>query len=56
MKKPFPQERELTVKAARLAELDAALNLGAVPAESETERPENEPEDELENEWLEANP
>ncbi len=30
--KPFPQEQELTEKSARLAELDAALNLEEVPS------------------------
>lgn len=28
--KPFPQEEELRLKSARLAELDAELNIGAL--------------------------
>ncbi|MCD8144722.1 MAG: SNF2-related protein [Oscillospiraceae bacterium] len=39
--KPFPQEAELAEKSARLAELDAALNMegGSTPAQDTGERP-----------------
>ena len=40
VKKPFPQEKELAEKSARLAELDAALNMDEDPMEEEKEEPE----------------
>ena len=36
--KPFPQEEELRAKSARLAELDAALNIDHAPAPAQEER------------------
>ena len=38
--KPFPQEAELKEKSARLAELDAALNMDDNPAEEEMQEPD----------------
>ena len=40
VKKPFPQEEELKIKSSRLAELDAALNIGnaATPSEPAEDR------------------
>lgn len=36
--KPFPQEEELRTKSARLAELDAALNLDRPAAQAEKKK------------------
>ena len=49
LKQPFLQEQELSDKSARLAELDALLNVGndAPVIEGEAEELEEEPEDEL---------
>ena len=49
LKQPFLQEQELSDKSARLAELDALLNVGndAPIIEGEAEELEEEPEDEL---------
>lgn len=49
LKKPFLQEQELSDKSARLAELDALLNVGndAPIIEGEAEELEEEPEDAL---------
>ena len=49
LKQPFLQEQELSDKSARLAELDALLNVGndAPIIEGEAEEVEEEPEDEL---------
>ena len=49
LKQPFLQEQELSDKSARLAELDALLNVGndAPIMEGEAEELEEEPEDEL---------
>lgn len=49
LKQPFLQEQELSDKSARLAELDALLNVGndAPIIEGETEELEEEPEDAL---------
>ncbi len=38
--KPFPQEEELRSKSARLAELDAKLNLDRPAAQAEKKKPE----------------
>ena len=40
--KPFPQEEELRKKSARLAELDAKLNLDRPAAQAEKKKPEQE--------------
>ena len=40
--KPFPQEEELRTKSARLAELDAKLNLDRPAAQAEKKKPEQE--------------
>lgn len=40
--KPFPQEEELKTKSARLAELDAKLNLDRPAAQTEKKKPEQE--------------
>ena len=40
--KPFPQEEELKTKRARLAELDAKLNLDRPAAQTEKKKPEQE--------------
>ena len=40
--KPFPQEEELKTKSARLAELDAKLNLDRPAAQAEKKKPEQE--------------
>lgn len=40
--KPFPQEEELRSKSARLAELDAKLNLDRPAAQAEKKKPEQE--------------
>ena len=40
--KPFPQEDELKIKSARLAELDAKLNLDRPAAQAEKKKPEQE--------------
>lgn len=40
--KPFPQEEELRTKSARLAELDAKLNLDHPSAQVEKKKPEQE--------------
>ena len=40
--KPFPQEEELRTKSARLAELDAKLNLDHPAAQAEKKKPEQE--------------
>ena len=40
--KPFPQEEELKTKSARLAELDAKLNLDRPAAQPEKKKPEQE--------------
>ena len=40
--KPFPQEEELKTKSARLAELDAKLNLDRPAAQAEKKNPEQE--------------
>ena len=40
--KPFPQEEELRTKSARLAELDAKLNLDRPAAQTEKKKPEQE--------------
>ena len=40
--KPFPQEEELRTKSARLAELDARLNLDRPAAQAEKKKPEQE--------------
>ena len=40
--KPFPQEEELRSKSARLAELDAKLNLDRPAAQAEKKTPEQE--------------
>ena len=40
--KPFPQEEELRTKSARLAELDAKLNLDHPSAQAEKKKPEQE--------------
>ena len=40
--KPFPQEEELRSKSARLAELDAKLNLDRTAAQAEKKKPEQE--------------
>lgn len=37
--RPFPQEKELQEKTARLAELDALLNMDETPGEAEREKP-----------------
>ena len=42
LQKPFPQERELAEKSARLAELDAALNMDDSPSEAESISAEKE--------------
>ena len=49
LKQPFLQEQELSDKSARLAELDALLNVGndAPIIEGEAEELEAEPEDAL---------
>ena len=49
LKQPFLQEQELSDKSARLAELDALLNVGndAPIIEGEAEELEEEPEDAL---------
>lgn len=39
MKKPFPQEEELKAKSARLAELDAQLDMDSASAVLEEEKP-----------------
>ena len=40
--KPFPQEEELRTKSARLAELDAKLNLDHPSVQAEKKKPEQE--------------
>ncbi|MBR1584405.1 MAG: hypothetical protein IJ662_02565 [Clostridia bacterium] len=40
--KPFPQEEELRAKSARLAELDAKLNLDHPTQQAEKKKPEQE--------------
>ena len=40
--KPFPQEEELRSKSARLAELDAKLNLDRPAAQAEKKKSEQE--------------
>ena len=40
--KPFPQEEELKTKSARLAELDAKLNLDRPATQAEKKKPEQE--------------
>ena len=42
--KPFPQEAELKTKSARLAELDAELNLDKPKTQSEKAKKPPEPE------------
>ena len=42
--KPFPQETELKTKSARLAELDAALNMDHTSSSRQADRPHREEE------------
>ena len=42
--KPFPQEAELKTKSARLAELDAALNMDHTSSSRQADHPSREEE------------